>query len=44
MKHLPRAAPVTMERYRTKNDRFARAAWLIIAAVVLVLIIIWSLT
>lgn len=44
MKHLARAAPITVERYRTKNDRFARAAWVVIAAVVLVFIIVWSRT
>ena len=36
MKHLPRAAPITLQRYRTKNDRFARAAWMAIAAAALV--------
>lgn len=44
MKHLPRAAPVTMERYRTKNDRAARTAALVIAAVVVTFLIIWSRT
>jgi hypothetical protein len=44
MKHLPRAAPVTMERYRTKNDRAARVAGIIIAAVVVTFLIVWSRT
>jgi hypothetical protein len=44
MKHLDRAAPITVERYRTKNDRFARAAWTVIGCAVFAFIILYSVT